>query len=165
MNRLLEKFKGIHPGIVLNRELEQRGIKQRPFALSIGEHPQTLNAITKGRRSVNASISLKMENALALEEGTLLVLQAYYDICIEKEKRKNIKPNISILRSSLFWDTDINKIDWENQYKAIIRRVFERGNEHEKQELILFYGKGKIQAALNAPKTKPPTLQTKPDKT
>lgn len=35
-------------------------------------------------------------------------------------------PNLSLLRKSLFWDTDINKIDWKKQYKAVIQRVFER---------------------------------------
>lgn len=164
MNKLLAQYKGIHPGIVLIRELEKRGIKQRPFALSIGEHPQTFNAIIKGKRSVNAAISLKIENALAMEEGTLLILQAYHDIAVEKEKRTFNKPNLSILRLSLFWDTDVCKIDWENQYKAVIKRVFDRGNEQEKQEIIRFYGQGKLLAALNAPKTEPINLQKEPAK-
>ena len=51
----LLKYKGIHPGIVLKRELKKRSIKQRPFAMSIQEHPQTLNAITKGKRNLNRS--------------------------------------------------------------------------------------------------------------
>ena len=75
-------------------------------------------------------------NVLTLEEDTLVVLQAYNNICMEIEKRKNNKPDLSVLRSSLFWDTDINKIDWENQYKAVIRRVFERGNEQEKHDEV-----------------------------
>lgn len=37
-----EKYKGIHPGVVLDRELKKRSIKQRPFALSINEHPKLL---------------------------------------------------------------------------------------------------------------------------
>ena len=149
-----EKYRGIHPGIVLARELEKRSIKQRPFALSIGEHPQTFNAITKGRRSITAALAIKIEKALDLEEGTLLILQAFYDIKLAKQELETAAPNLSILRKSLFWDTDIKNIDWERQYKAIIKRVFKRGNEEEKNELARFYGRAKMRAALNAPTTK-----------
>lgn len=46
MTEQYEKYKGIHPGIVLDRELKKRAIRQRPFALSLKEHPQSFNAIT-----------------------------------------------------------------------------------------------------------------------
>lgn len=69
MNIYIEKYKGIHPGIILEREFKKRGLQQRPFALSIGEHPQTLNAITKGKRKLNTALALKIEEKLGLEEG------------------------------------------------------------------------------------------------
>ena len=53
MIKQYEKYKGIHPGIILDRELKKRSIKQRPFALSLDEHPQTFNAITKGKRGIS----------------------------------------------------------------------------------------------------------------
>lgn len=149
MNILIEKYKGIHPGIVLNRLLDKKHISQRPFALTIGEYPQTLNAITKGRRKLNTALALKIEKQLELQEGTLALLQTYFDI--EEEKRKaslSKTPNLSIIRKSLFWDTDINKINWEKQYKAVIQRVFERGNDIEKNEVERFYGKSKIDKVL-----------------
>ncbi|MDT0643445.1 helix-turn-helix domain-containing protein [Zunongwangia sp. F363] len=149
MDNLL-KYKGIHPGIVLGRELKKRSLKQRPFALSINEHPQTLNTITKGKRNLNTALALKIENKLNLEEGTLAVLQTYYDIDKEKEKRETEAPKLSVLRRSLFWDTDINGIDWRKQYKAVIKRVFERGNESEKKEILRFYGSQKVDAVLHA---------------
>ena len=58
----------------------------------------------------------------------------------------------------MFWDTDITMIDWDKQYKAVIRRIFERGNETEKQELIHFYGEEKINIALNTSSGKPYTI-------
>lgn len=149
MKTYLEKYKGIHPGIILDRELKKRALQQRPFALSIGEHPQTLNAITKGKRKLNTALALKIEEKLGLEEGTLAVLQTYFDINVEKSKLKQISPNLYKLRKSLFWDTDINKIDWTKQYKAVIQRIFERGNETERKEIIRFYGQEKIDNALN----------------
>ncbi len=158
MTSQFEKYKGIHPGIVLARELDKRLIKQRPFALSIGEHPQTFNAITKGKRNINVTLALKIEQKLGLDEGTLLILQAFYDIKLAKQNFAADKPDLSVLRKSLFWDTDIEKIDWARQYKAIIHRIMEKGNEEEKNEIIRFYGKAKIRAALSAPKTLPQSL-------
>ncbi len=150
----LKKYRGIHPGIILNRELKKRSIKQRPFALQIGEHPQTFNAIIKGKRNIPIKLSLEIEKALKFNEGVFAMLQVYYEI--EQEKAKSLKntPNISIFRKSLFWDTDINKIDWQKQYIAVIGRVYERGNTKEQREIERFYGKEKIVKALNTKKTK-----------
>ncbi|MEI5985128.1 MULTISPECIES: transcriptional regulator [Sphingobacterium] len=148
MNRQFEKYQGIHPGIVLDRELKKRSIKQRPFALSLEEHPQTFNAITKGKRGISTALALKIERELGLEEGTLVILQAYYDIKKIKEKEIKRTPNLHILSKGLFWDTDIQQIDWKRQYKAVIQRVFERGNENDKNEIIRFYGTEKVNQAL-----------------
>lgn len=143
-----EKYKGIHPGIVLDRELKKRSIKHRPFALSLEEHPQTFNAITKGKRGINTALALKIERKLELEEGSLVILQAYYDIQKIKEKEVKNTPDLNVLSKALFWDTEIENIDWVRQYKAAIRRVFERGNENDKNEIIRFYGNLKIKQAL-----------------
>jgi plasmid maintenance system antidote protein VapI len=148
MEKQFEKYKGIHPGIILERELKKRSLRQRPFALSIAEHPQSFNAIVKGKRSLNTALALKIEKRLDLDEGTFVMLQAYYDIKKEKEKQANQTPDLTILRKSLFWDTDISRIDWEKQAKAVIERVFERGNEDEKGEIARFYGQTKIQSVL-----------------
>lgn len=148
MNTYLAKFRGIHPGIILARELKKRGIAQRPFALSVGEHPQTINAITKAKRNLPTSIALKIEEKLGLEEGTLALLQTYFDIQIEKSKIKPITPNLSFIRKSVFWDTDISQIDWDKQKYAVIRRIMERGNALEIKEIKQFYGAALITEVL-----------------
>jgi len=148
MTRQYEKYRGIHPGILLERELKKRSIKQRPFALSLDEHPQSFNAIIKGKRGISTSLALKIERKLGLEEGVLVILQAYYDIQKVKEKENQLTPDLSILNKSLFWDTDIKKIDWQRQFSAVIQRVFERGNETDKNEITRFYGPRKIKQVL-----------------
>mgnify|MGYP003611312826 CR=1 FL=1 len=163
MSFQLEKYKGIHPGIILERLLAKKKILQRPFAISIEEHPQTINAITKGRRNLNTALALKIEKELNLEEGALVFLQAYYDITTEKNKIRN-SGSLPLIRKALFWDTDIAKIDWEKQYKAIIQRVYERGNEVEKKEIEQFYGPTKIEAALRDTKRKPYTIYKNKEK-
>ena len=84
-------------------------------------------------------------------------LQTFYEIAEEKKKSLHT-PNLSNLRKSLFWDTDISKINWDKQYRAIIQRVYERGNETEKKELDVFYGLPKISVALQNSRRKPYTI-------
>lgn len=147
MESMLEKYKGIHPGMILERELKKKNLKKVAFAHALNEYPQTLNQITKGKRGLTPALSLKIDNALGLEEGTMLVLQAYFEIKKEKKKSNTqLSPDISNFRKILFWDTDITKIDWEKQYRSIIRRIFERGNSQEKEEITNFYGKDKIKS-------------------
>lgn len=73
----------------------------------------------------------------------MMILQVYYDIKKEKQNT-SAHPDLSIIRKAIFWDTDLNNIDWNKHYKYVIRRIFERGNEKEKQEILHFYGGDKI---------------------
>lgn len=145
MELTLEKYRGIHPGLILDHELKKRNLKKGQFALSLPEYPQTINAITKGKRSLTPEISLKIDRALGFEEGTMYILQAYYIIKLEKQKDQfQSRPDMNLLRKILFWDTDLDKIDWDKQYKSVIRRIFERGNYQEKKEILSFYGEEKV---------------------
>jgi antitoxin HigA-1 len=148
MNEQLAILKGIHPGFVLERELKQRNLPKVKFANLLNEFPQTLVSITKGKRKMNTALSLKIENALNLEEGFLMTLQLFYDIEQVKKITKKTRPNLKKLRPVLFWDTNINNIDWLQQKKAVINRVFERGNEQEKNEIIRFYGETVVNQIL-----------------
>jgi plasmid maintenance system antidote protein VapI len=158
MNPLIEKYKGIHPGIILERLLTKKAISQRPFALSIGEHPQTINAITKGKRKLNTALAIKIEDKLDLDEGTLALLQTYFDIKEEKSKAIQNTPNLILIRKSLFWDTDISKIDWKKQSVAVIKRILERGNDIEKEEIKRFYKSNKIKVVVTKRIRKPYTI-------
>jgi plasmid maintenance system antidote protein VapI len=141
MEQELDILKGIHPGHVLERKLKERKLLKGPFAISIGEYPQTLGAIAKGKRSMNTSLALKIENALGFKEGYFMMLQVFYDIKEEKRKQEeNRRPDLSKLRRALFWDTAMEKIDWNRQRRAVIQRVLERGNDQEKSEIKKFYG-------------------------
>jgi len=69
-----------------------------------------------------------------------MILQLYFDLAQEKKKNPALRPDLSKLRTVLFWDTAIEQIDWEKHKQAVIERVFERGNEEENQEIVRFYG-------------------------
>jgi hypothetical protein len=110
----------------------------------LNEYPQTLVSITKGKRRMNPGLSLKIEEALGFEEGFLMTLQVFHDIREIKKKKKKSLPDLTKLRPVLFWDTELEGIDWEGQRDAIIKRVLERGNETEKNEIMRFYGKAQV---------------------
>lgn len=154
MNDKLKIIKGIHPGIILERELKKRGLSKGQFALSIHEYPQTLSAIIHGKRSMNTALAVRIEKELEIEEGFFMTLQVFYDIKEENKKRsKNYHPKLSNFRPALFWDTRIENIDWDRQKRAVIKRVFERGNLTEKKEVLNFYGHNVVKEILASEKS------------
>jgi addiction module HigA family antidote len=148
MNSNLNILKGLHPGLVIERELKKRKLRKNSFALKLQEYPQTLTAITKGRRGITTSLALKIEKSLGFDEGFLMMLQVYFDIEVEKKKQIKNTPNLKLIRPVLFWDTKFENIDWIKQRKAVIKRVFERGNEDEKNEIKRYYGEAAVEKIM-----------------
>lgn len=140
----INKVKGVHPGSLIRRELKIRGVKSTELASSINEHKQTISAILNERRAINPKLSIKLGKEFKVSEDYFMILQSSYDVKRESESFEKPKPNIDVFRKALFWDTDINKIDWIEHRKSIIKRVLERGNKREINELISFYGKGNL---------------------
>jgi antitoxin HigA-1 len=140
MDNRLNIIKGISPGKLLARDLKRNHLTQRDLSRETGIPYQTINAFIMGRRKLTLEQALKIEPVLDYEEGFLSMLQLHYDIREhrEKEYKKQFvkRPHI---RRSLFWDADFDKINWAKYKKAVIRRVIERGNTKEKDEIRRFY--------------------------
>ena len=149
MIKEIEIIKGIHPGLFLDRKIREQKLKKGKLALDCHEYPQTITAITKGKRDMNTPLSLKLEKALGLEEGYLMTLQVFYEIKEVKRKQGNVKPDLKRFRKVLFWDTKMESLNWQEQYRFIINRIFERGNEPEKKAIIDFYGDALIKEVLS----------------
>ena len=139
MNVTLDLLKGLHPGYFLENELKKRKISKKEFAESVHEHLQTIVNITKAKRKFTPALSLKTEDFLHLEEGFILTLQAFYEIKKTKAQLDTTKPDLTKIRPILFWDTDIDKIQWKKEKESVIKRVSDRGNEQEKEEIRRFY--------------------------
>ena len=146
----ISKIKGVFPGAVLSRELKKRRLESKQFALSLGEYPQTINAINKGRRGINPALSIKLGEKFGVDAEYFMLLQACYEVEKKKQELLNsqAKPNVATFQKALFWDTNIDKIDWQRQKRAVICRVFERGTEMEIKEIISFYGEKTIVETL-----------------
>jgi addiction module HigA family antidote len=145
----LNKVKGIHPGTLLKWELDNRHLKSTQLADAIGEHKQTISAILNKRRAVNPKLSIKLSQEFKTDPDYFMLLQASYDVK-KAESEIRITPNIKNLRKALFWDTDIEKIDWDKNKKAVLQRVLERGNKTEINEIISFYGRKTISKELKS---------------
>lgn len=148
MNDLIFKLKGVHPGLILEKELQKRGYRKADFAKEIGEFPQTITAITKGKRKINPELSIKIGKRLNMDQDAFGLLQTFYDLNRAKRKDDNRIPDVTQFRKTLFWDTSLDKIKWDLYKSSIIFRVFKYGNAIEKEEITKFYGKEEIEAIL-----------------
>lgn len=146
----IEIIKGLHPGFLLDRELRIRKLEKDSFADSIGVNQATFDAMLKGNHPMNQPMAMKIEKALCLDEGYLTEIQRYHDIKEEERKKyQNYKPDLAKFRRCLFWDTRMDMIDWHKHKRAVIERVFERGDEDERTEIIRFYGQEEVARILN----------------
>jgi len=146
----LNKIKGIHPGTLLRWELNNRNLKGSELADAIGEHKQTISAILNKRRDINPKLSIKLSKEFRTEKDYFMLLQASYDVKIIAESELKNTPNINNIRKVVFWDTDFNKIDWDKNKKAVIKRILERGNKTEINEIISFYGRKAISKEIKS---------------
>ena len=62
MNKI--HFTPIHPGAVLQDELEEVGLTQSALAKHIGVLPKTINEICRGKRGISAEMAMKLSKAL-----------------------------------------------------------------------------------------------------
>ncbi len=79
-----------HPGVLLLRMLEERGISKRELAFKIGEYPQLLGDITLCKRKMNPSLSIRIGKALQIDDDMLMIQQTKYDLAQERVKQSNI---------------------------------------------------------------------------
>ncbi|MEO1485797.1 MAG: hypothetical protein AAFU57_08620, partial [Bacteroidota bacterium] len=83
------------------------------------------------------------------DKDYFMLLQASYDVK-KAETEMRTAPNTNNLRKVLFWDTNFEKIDWHKNRKAVIKRVLERGNQIEINEIISFYGRKTISKEIKS---------------
>lgn len=136
----IDSYKGIAPGKIIQYKLKEMNMTQKELANNISCHPQTINAIIKSTREIPRELSFKLDNQLGFETGFFLLAQTYYrikqytDASVLKEKP------IPKIRKVIFWDIDINTLDWQKNKDFIIKRVQKRGNNDEIKSILSYYG-------------------------
>ena len=139
----IEKVKGVPPGAVLAWELKKRKLGTSVLAREIGEYPGVITDVTKLRRGITPSLSIKLGQKLGVEDDYFLLLQACYQVNRVKKEiilKTQETPDLTIINKQLFWDIKFDELDYQRSKGFVIIRVFERGNEAEILEIIRFYG-------------------------
>lgn len=77
----------LHPGEVLQMELEARKIKKSVFANSQQIKPGHLSELLVGKRHVSAATALRLEKLLGIAAEYWLRIQMYYDLQEERLKQ------------------------------------------------------------------------------
>jgi addiction module HigA family antidote len=81
----------IHPGLVLQDELDELGISQAMLAGHIGVLAKTINEICRGKRGVSAEMSVKLSQALGASPHFWLNLQNNWELSrLEKSNLRRI---------------------------------------------------------------------------
>ena len=78
MNKI--HFTPVHPGEVLQDELEEIGLTQTALAKHIGVLPKTVNEICRGKRGISAEMALKLSKALGGNPQFWLNLQNNWEL-------------------------------------------------------------------------------------
>ena len=79
----------LHPGDILQLELEARQIKKSEFASMLGITPGHFSELLHGKRHVSAGLSLKLEKLLGIKAEYWMRVQVYHDLFMERMKETN----------------------------------------------------------------------------
>ena len=91
MNIIEEHITPIHPGLVLQDELEEIGISQSAIAEHIGVLPKTINEICRGKRGISVEMAWKLSRALGASPNFWLNLQNNWELSLfDSNKIKEI---------------------------------------------------------------------------
>lgn len=85
--------KAVHPGIILEGMINDRGVSQRDLASKIDVAYSLLNGIIKGNRNINVSIAMSLESAGFEEALFWLVNQNNFDIEQANQDESVVKKN------------------------------------------------------------------------
>ena len=82
----------VHPGRVLQDELEESSIAQSTLARHIGVLPKTINEICRGKRGISAEMAMKLSRALGASAEFWLNLQNNWEMSqIDQRKISRIE--------------------------------------------------------------------------
>jgi len=86
-------FEEVHPGRILKRELEARGLSAAALALKLRIAPQRVQEIVTGKRAITPETALRLGRFFGNEPEFWLAMQASYDLAM---LRASVGPKIEI---------------------------------------------------------------------
>ncbi len=91
MNKEMNHTTAIHPGLVLQDELDELQISQAALAEHVRVLPKTINEICRGKRGISAEMAMKLSQSLGASPYFWLNLQNNWELSqIKKPALKRI---------------------------------------------------------------------------
>ena len=85
----------VHPGRILRRELEARGLSANRLALALRVPSGRITGILKGRRRITPDTALRLGQYFGNSAAFWLNLQMRYDLAVtEREKGERIRKDV-----------------------------------------------------------------------
>lgn len=149
----IHKIKNTPPSVIIFHELKKTKCSLEKFMENTGFSKETFDDITP-------EVSSILGEKFKVSATYFLEIQEKFQK--SQKESKNTKTKIPKINKFIFWDTDFDKLDWIQYRKSIIKRIFERGFEEDKIEIISFYGEEIILKTLKElnQKIKDETTQT-----
>lgn len=142
-------YPSLDAGSVIKYFLNKKGITGKQLAEQSGLTPQRVSDFANNHRRITAEISLKLEKAFGIDHrGYFYLIQCNHDIYLAVKNRPAPTPCLANIKKQIFWDSDINVIDWQSNRRQVIQRIFEYGDESAIKEIIKFYGATTIKSTL-----------------
>jgi antitoxin HigA-1 len=76
----------LHPGVIIEMELEERGLKKKFFAEQLGISPSQLSELINEKRHISANIALKLEQYLGIDAEYWMRVQSAFDIAVARKR-------------------------------------------------------------------------------
>lgn len=77
-------YRATHPGRILRRELEARGMTQADLAARMGRPPQVVNQIASEKKAVTAQTARGLEHVLGIPRHVWMNLQSNYELAVDR---------------------------------------------------------------------------------
>lgn len=81
----------LHPGHIIEMEIDARELKKKNVASQLGIKPQHLSELLKEKRHVSATLALKLEQVFGIDADYWLRVQSGYDLSKARQKMYVVK--------------------------------------------------------------------------
>ena len=79
----------VHPGYLIEMEIEARGLKKQDVAHELNIKPHHLSELMKGKRNVSAALAIRLESCFDIDAEYWLRIQLGYDLRLARKKLNN----------------------------------------------------------------------------
>ena len=106
------RMRPVHPGEILNEELEALGLSTEELDKSLAVPSGTVASIVTKKRGIDAEFALRLSRFLGAGERLWMNLQVSYDLKIVQDEcggliRKQVKPRSDLPEYLDGWDVDL----------------------------------------------------------